>query len=71
MAKVIKGIKLRLYPNTHQQDQLQRMFGNDRFVWNKMLEMAKTRYKNNPKSRFVGKYGMDYLLKPLKNQHFK
>lgn len=66
---MIKGIKLRLYPNKHQQDQLQQMFGNDRFIWNIMLEMAKTRYKNNPSSSFISGYGMNYLLKPLKEEY--
>ena len=69
MTKVIKGIKLRLYPNNQQKDQLQQMFGNDRFVWNKMLAMAKKRYNNNPKSKFVSEYGMNYLLKPLKHEY--
>ncbi|MGM9982327.1 MAG: helix-turn-helix domain-containing protein, partial [Limosilactobacillus sp.] len=27
-------MKLRLYPNQHQVDQLWQMFGNSRFVWN-------------------------------------
>ena len=40
MAQVIKGIKLRLYPNAQQREQLWQMFGNDRFVWNQMLAMA-------------------------------
>ena len=66
---MIKGIQLRLYPNKYQQDQLQQMFGNDRFVWNQMLAMAKNRYKNNPSSKFVNEYGMDYLLKPLKQEY--
>ena len=48
MSKVIKGIKLRLYPTKAQQDQLWQMFGNDRKVWNLMLAMAKERYENNP-----------------------
>ena len=48
MSKVIKGIKLRLYPNQSQREQLWQMFGNDRFVWNQMLGMAKERYQNNP-----------------------
>lgn len=69
MTKVIKGIKLRLYPNKAQQGQLLQMFGNDRFVWNQMLSMAKERYKNNPNSSFVGEYDMDYLLKPLKQEY--
>ena len=69
MNKVIKGIKLRLYPNQSQREQLWQMFGNDRFVWNQMLEMAKERYQNNPNSRFVNEYGMNYLLKPLKREY--
>jgi putative transposase len=67
--KVIKGIKLRLYPNKEQINQLWQMFGNNRFVWNQMLDMAKKRYKNNPSSNFVDEYEMDYLLKPLKQEY--
>ena len=37
MTKLIKGVKLRLYPNKQQQAQLWQMFGNDRRVWNLML----------------------------------
>lgn len=66
---MIKGIKLRLYPNKTQQNQLLQMFGNDRFVWNQMLAMAKARYKNNPSSKFVNEYGMNYLLKQLKIEY--
>ena len=66
---MLKGIKLRLYPNKIQQNQLLQMFGNNRFVWNQMLAMAKTRYKNNPSSKFVNEYGMNYLLKQLKQEY--
>jgi putative transposase len=66
---MLKGVKIRLYPNKHQQDQLQQMFGNNRFVWNQMLAMAKNRYKNNPSSDFVNEYGMNYLLKQLKQEY--
>ncbi|KRM37523.1 hypothetical protein FD34_GL001273 [Limosilactobacillus pontis DSM 8475] len=45
------------------------MFGNDRFVWNQMLAMAKERYRNNPSSHFVNEYGMNYLLKRLKQEY--
>ena len=69
MEKVVKGVKLRLYPNAKQQNQLSQMFGNDRFVWNQMLNMAKERYANNPSSHFVNEYGMNYLLKALKNEY--
>ena len=66
---VLNGMKLRLYPNKSQQNQLLQMFGNDRFVWNQMLSMSKERYKNNPSSQFVSEYGMNYLLKPLKQEY--
>ena len=66
---VLKGIKLRLYPNKTQASQLWQMFGNSRFVWNQMLGMAKKRYENNLSSEFIGEYGMDYLLKPLKQEY--
>ena len=66
---MIKGIKLRLYPNKNQQNQLYRMFGNDRFVWNKMLEMMHNRYYNNKDLPFLGKFKLNYLLKPLKQEY--
>ena len=69
MMLVFKGIKLRLYPSKQQQNQIIQMFGNSRFVWNQMLEMAKQRYQNNPSSQFVNSYQMDALLKPLKQEY--
>ena len=66
---MLKGVKLRLYPNAKQQDQLAQMFGNARFIWNIMLNMAKARYKNNPSSKFVNEYGMNYLVKQLKAEY--
>lgn len=62
------GVKLRLYPNQSQQEQLVQMFGNDRKVWNLMLEMANQRYQNNPSSQFLNAYDMNYLLKRLKQE---
>ena len=66
---MLKGFKLRLYPNKTQQGQLDQMFGNDRFVWNQMLAMATARYQNNPNSKFITEYGMDALLKQLKSEY--
>ena len=43
MTIILKGVKLRLYPNKQQQHQIIQMFGNIRFVWNQMLKMAKQR----------------------------
>ena len=69
MTRVIKGIKIRLYPNNDQRTQIWKMFGNDRFVWNQMLAMAKERYQNNPSSAFVDEYGMNNLLKQFKIEY--
>ena len=66
---MLKGVKLRLYPNKAQQNQLLQMFGNNRFIWNAMLDMAKQRYQNNPSSQFVNGYQMDALLKQLKQEY--
>ena len=66
---MIKGIKLRLYPNKTQQNQLLQMFGNNRFVWNKMLAMAKARYENNPSSKFLTGFDMNNLLPRLKQEY--
>ena len=66
---MLKGVKLRLYPNVKQQNQLLQMFGNARFIWNQMLAMAKARYKNNPSSKFVNEYGMNYLVKQLRQEY--
>ena len=66
---MLKGIKIRLYPNENQKNKLWQMFGNNRFVWNQMLGMAKQRYQNNPSSQFVNGYQMDALLKQLKQEY--
>ena len=66
---MLKGVKLRLYPNAKQRDQLTQMFDNNRFIWNIMLNMANERYKNNPSSPFISGYGMNYLLPRLKQEY--
>ena len=66
---MLKGIKLRLYPNKTQKNQLWQMFGNDRFVWNQMLAMMNERYKNNKDLPFLSKFKLNYLLKPLKQEY--
>lgn len=81
MATVLKGIKLRLYPNKQQEIDLKQMCGNDRFLWNKLNEMLQSRYENNKhlyngdKSKETKKkrrhvmlstYDMNYLLPLIK-----
>ena len=81
MTTVLKGIKLRLYPNKEQERDLRQMCGNDRFLWNKLNEMLQSRYENNKhlyngdKSKEAKKkrrhvmlstYDMNYLLPLMK-----
>ena len=81
MATVIKGIKLRLYPNKQQEIDLRQMCGNDRFLWNKLNEMLQSRYENNKhlyngdkskeakkkrKHVMLSTYDMNYILPLLK-----
>lgn len=81
MATVLKGIKLRLYPNKEQECDLRQMCGNDRFLWNKLNEILQSRYENNKhlyngdkskeakkkrKHVILSAYDMNYLLPLLK-----
>lgn len=38
-------MKLKAYPNHEQRQKLFCMFGNQRFVWNQMLNMLNERYE--------------------------
>lgn len=84
MATVLKGIKLRLYPNKQQEINLKQMCGNDRFLWNKLNEILQSRYENNKhlyngdKSKEAKKkcrhvmlsaYDMNYLLALMKQEY--
>lgn len=40
-----KGYKYRFYPNQKQQQYLKEVFGANRFLWNKLLEISKTEYE--------------------------
>lgn len=81
MTTVLKGIKLRLYPNKEQEIALRQMCGNDRFLWNLLNEMLQNRYENNKdlyngdkskeakekrKHVILSAYDMNYLLPLLK-----
>ena len=66
---MLAGERIRLYPNKGQQDLLDQIFGNDRFLWNKMLDMMNKRYQNNSDLPFLGKFKLNYLLKVLKQEY--
>ena len=66
---MLKGNKLRIYPTKQQCDDLNCMFGNDRFIWNRMLNMLNERYQNNHHAYFPTTYELNYLLKQLKIEY--
>ena len=66
---VLKGLKLRIYPNEYQKELIEFNFGANRFVWNQMLDMLIKRHDNNPDSKFLSAFGLNYLLKSLKAEH--
>ena len=45
---VLKGIKLRIYPDDYQKELIEYNFGANRFVWNNVLDMMIKRHENNP-----------------------
>ena len=66
---MLKGMKLKAYPNQEQKHALFCMFGNQRFVWNQMLNMLNERYDNNHNSKFPKKFELNMLLPTLKHEY--
>ena len=57
-----KGIKVRIYPNKSQKKLIEQMIGNDRFLWNYLLDNI----KNNGNT--INKYELITSLPKLKKQ---
>ena len=66
---MLKGIKIKIYPNQEQIQFLEKNIGNARFVWNQMLNMWNTRYQNNPNLPALGKYDLSSLLPTMKKEY--
>lgn len=66
---VLKGVKLRIYPNSEQQLKIKLNFGYNRFVWNQMLNMMINRHESNPEAPFLSAYTLDKLLPCLKTEY--
>lgn len=65
---ILVSVKLRLYPNMTQMEQIELTFNHTRFLWNAMLELQNTRHENNKESKFIGKYDLDLILTTLKQE---
>ena len=66
LLTMLRGIKVRLYPNKEQQTRLNQVLGCYRFVYNKTLELKKTSYdedNTNLKLTDISKWFHGTLLK--------
>lgn len=66
---MLKGIKVKIYPNQNQTQFIEQNIGNARFVWNQMLGMWNERYQNNPNLPALSKYSLNGLLPLLKKEY--
>lgn len=64
-----KGIKCKIYPNRKQKELIDMTFGHTRFVWNEILNMMNTRYKNNPTLKPLKRTQFSVLLTQLKREY--
>lgn len=63
---MIKGYKIRIYPNKEQQEKMWKHIHSCRFIWNYMLDYQEKHYQNGGK--FLGHFDMVNLLTPLKQK---
>ena len=66
---VLKGIKLRIYPDDYQKELIEYNFGANRFVWNNMLDMMIKRHENNPDLKSLKAFDLNYILTVFKKEH--
>lgn len=57
-----KGIKVRIYPNKSQKSLIEQMIGNDRFLWNYLLDNIKNKVNTS------NKYELMKLLPDIKEK---
>lgn len=63
---MIKGYKIRIYPNKEQKILIEKHIGACRFIWNYMLNLQNENYKNA--NKYIGRFDMIRKLTPLKKQ---
>ena len=63
---MIKGYKIRIYPNKEQKILIEKHMGACRFIWNYMLNLQKENYKAG--NKYISRFDMIRSLTPLKKQ---
>lgn len=64
---MLKVVKMRLYPNTEQQQSLEQSFGNCRWLWNYCLNLINQTYLETGKG--LSGYEVKKLILQLKKEH--
>ena len=62
-------VKLRIYPNSEQENQILLTLGHTRYLWNTLLDMQNTRYENNNKAKYLSGYDMAILIPMIKQEN--
>lgn len=63
---MIKGYKIRIYPNKEQKILIEKHIGACRFIWNYMLNLQNENYKDG--NKYISRFDMIRSLTPLKKQ---
>ncbi len=63
----MKAVKIRIYPNTEQQEALAKSFGCARWVWNYSLSLMTETYRETGKG--LSAYTVKKLLPQLKKEY--
>ena len=63
---MIKGYKIRIYPNKEQKILIEKHIGACRFIWNYMLNLQNENYKIE--NKYISRFDMIRILTPLKKQ---
>ncbi len=66
-SKMLKVVKVRLYPNPQQQQLLEQSFGNCRWLWNYCLNLMNQTYKETGKG--LSGYDVKKLIPQLKKEY--
>lgn len=61
-----KGYKIRLYPTKEQEILIWKHFGASRFMWNHMVELQESNYKDGGK--FISHFSMNKLVTQMKKE---
>ena len=63
---MIKGYRIRIYPNKEQKILIEKHMGCCRFIWNYMLNLQNENYKE--KKEYLSRFDMINLLPKLKKE---